>query len=129
VAKINILLTSMAMDLGYELRAKGKLTACITVTIRYSNFEDVTKQVAIPYTSLNSVLISKTKELFKQVYQRRMLLRLVGVRLSNLVSGFEQIDLYSASQEQYNLCQAMDKIRTKYGENAISLASTLNLEM
>lgn len=117
------------MDLAFELRQKKKLTACITVTIRYSNFEDVSKQISIPYTSLDHVLIAKAKELFRQVYQKRMLLRLVGVRLSSLVSGHEQIDLYSASQEQYSLCQAMDKIRKRFGEKAITLASTMKIEL
>lgn len=126
---INHLLTAMVMGIAYELRQKRKLAACITVTVRYSNFEDVTKQASIPYTSIDSVLIHKAKELFKQVYQKRMLIRLVGVRLSNLVSGFEQIDLYTDSQEQYSLCQAMDKIRQRFGNKSITLASTMNIKL
>ncbi|RZM24802.1 MAG: DNA polymerase IV, partial [Pedobacter sp.] len=129
VNTINNLLTSMVMDIAYQLRQKNKLTACITVTIRYANFEDVTKQASIPYTSLDSTLIQKAKDLFKQVYSKRMLLRLVGVRLSNLVSGFEQLDMYSESQEQYSLVQAMDKIRNRFGEKAITRASILDLEI
>ncbi len=107
------------------MRQKNKLAACIKLTIRYFNFEDVTKQATISYTSLDATLITKAKDLFKQLYQKRMLIRLAGIRLSNLVSGFEQINLYSASQEQYNLLQAMDKIRKRYGEKSITLASTL----
>lgn len=126
---INHLLTAMVMGIAYELRQKRKLAACITVTVRYSNFEDVTKQASIPYTSIDSVLIHKAKELFEQVYQKRMLIRLVGVRLSNLVSGFEQIDLYTDSQEQYSLCQAMDKIRQRFGDKSITLASTMNIKL
>ncbi|MBB2150801.1 DNA polymerase IV [Pedobacter gandavensis] len=129
VDTINNLITSMVMDLAFDLRQKKKLTACITVTIRYANFEDVTKQATISYTSLDSVLILKAKELFRQVYQKRMLLRLVGVRLSNLVTGHEQIDLYSESQEQYSLYQALDKIRNRFGDKAIKLASTLNIDL
>ena len=129
VEEINHLIVSMVMDLAFQLRQKGKLAACITVTIRYSNFEDVTKQAAIPYTSLDSILMQKAKELFKQVYQKRMLIRLVGVRLSNLVGGFEQMDLYSSSQEQYSLCQALDKIRNRFGEKSISLAGCMNLNL
>jgi DNA polymerase-4 len=129
VETINNLITSMVMDLAFELRQKKKLSACITVTIRYSNFEDVSKQATIAYTSLDHVLISKAKELFRQVYQKRMLLRLVGIRLSSLVSGHEQIDLYSDSQEQYSLCQAMDKIRKRFGEKAITLASTMKIDL
>lgn len=129
VTLLNNLLTSMVIDIAYQLREKKKLTACITVTIRYSNFEDVTKQATIPYTSLDNVLIEKAKDLFKQVYQKRMLLRLIGVRFSNLVSGFEQIDLYSESNEQYSLVQALDKIRRRFGEKAVTRASIMDLEI
>jgi len=126
---INNLLTAMVMDIAFQLREKKKLAACITVTIRYSNFEDVTKQASIPYTSLDSIFIQKAKELFKQVYAKRMLLRLVGVRLSNLVNGFEQIDMYSESQEQYSLVQAMDRIRKRFGEKAVTRASVLDINV
>lgn len=129
VETIGNLITSMVLDLAFELRNKKKLAACITVTIRYSNFEDVTKQATIGYTSLDGIFIAKAKELFKQLYQKRMLIRLVGVRLSNLVNGFEQINLYSDSQEQYSLCQAMDKIRQRFGEKAITMASALKIDL
>jgi DNA polymerase-4 len=129
VETINHLLTSMVMDLAFELRQKQKLCACLTVTIRYSTFEDVTKQATIPYTSLDSVLIKKTKELFRELYQKRILLRLVGVRLSSLVNGFEQIDLYTESEEQYSLCQALDKIRRRFGPQSIKLASGIDLNL
>jgi DNA polymerase-4 len=126
---INYLLTSMVMELAFQLRQKKKQTACITITVRYATMEDVTKQAAIPYTALDGPLIVKVKELFKQAYQKRLLIRLVGVRLSNLVSGFEQIDLYAESVEQYSLCQAMDKIRRRFGPGSIKLASGINLDL
>lgn len=129
IGLINTLLVSMVTDIAFQLREKKKLTACITVTIRYANFEDVSKQAMIPYTSLDSALIQMAKELFKQVYQKRMLLRLVGVRLSHLVNGFEQIDLYNKSEAQYNLMQAMDKIRRRFGEKAITRASVVDLKI
>lgn len=127
--KIKQLLTAMVTDLAFQLRSQRKLTACITVTIRYSNFETHTQQIKIPYTSLDSFLIGKAKELFDKVYNRRMLLRLVGVKLSNLVSGYEQIDLYSASEEKYKLYQAMDKIRNRFGEKYVKLASTIDIDL
>ncbi|SDN01305.1 DNA polymerase-4 [Daejeonella rubra] len=126
---IKQLITSMVTDLCFQLRAQRKLTACITITIRYSNFETHTQQAKIPYTTLDSFLISKAKELFDKLYNRRMLLRLVGVKLSQLVSGHEQISLYSASEEQYKLYQAMDRIRNRFGEKAVKLASTINIKL
>lgn len=126
---IKQLITAMVTELCFQLRAQKKLTACITVTIRYSNFETHTQQSKIPYTSLDSFLITKAKELFDKLYNRRMLLRLVGVKLSQLVSGHEQISLYSASEEQYRLYQAMDRIRNRFGEKAVKLASTININL
>ncbi|MNH38138.1 DNA polymerase IV [compost metagenome] len=63
------------------------------------------------------------------MYNRRMLLRLVGVRLSSLVTGFEQIDMYSESQEQYSLVQALDKIRNRFGQDAVTRASVLDIKL
>ena len=126
---IKQLITSMVTDLCFQLRAQRKLTACITITIRYSNFETHTQQTKIPYTTLDSFLIGKAKGLFDKLYNRRMLLRLVGVKLSQLVSGHEQINLYSASEEQYKLYQAMDRIRNRFGDKAVKLASTINIKL
>lgn len=129
IEMIGNLLTAMVMDIAFQLREQKKLCACITLTIRYSDFEDVTRQAAIPYTALDSVLIAKARDLFRQLFQKRKLIRLVGVRLSNLVTGFEQIDLYSQSQEQISLYQALDKIRHRFGSKAISIASTMKLDL
>ena len=127
--QIKQLLAAMVMDLSFQLRTQRKLTACITVTIRYSNFETHSQQTRIPYTDLDSFLISKAKDLFDKMYNRRMLLRLVGVKLSQLVSGYEQISLYNASEEQYKLYQAMDRIRHRFGEKAVKLASTIDINL
>lgn len=128
IEAIKELLIAMVVSVAYELRQQHKLTACITVTIRYANFETVTKQAKIPYTSLDYILISKAKELFDTLYNRRMLLRLVGVKLSHLVGGHEQIELYSTSEKHYSLYQVMDSVRNRYGEGAIGLASSLQLD-
>ena len=126
--QIRQLITGMVIELAYDLRKQQKLTSCVTIIIRYSNFETVTQQCKIPYTALDDTLINKAKELFERAYAKRMLIRLVGVKLSSLVNGYEQIGMYAASEEKYNLYQAMDKIRNKYGEKAISMASTLKLK-
>lgn len=127
--QIKQMLVGMVTELTYELRKQEKLTSCVAVTIRYSNFETVSQQCKIPYTALDATLIAKVKELFERTNVRRMLIRLVGVKLSGLVNGHEQIGLYAASEEQYNLYQAMDKIRNKYGESAIAVASTLKIRL
>ncbi len=61
-------------------------------------------------------------ELFEQLYDRRVLVRLVGVRLSHLVSGGQQIDMFGDSEETIKLYQAMDKMRDRYGQDAVKRA-------
>lgn len=128
ITAIKNLLMAMVTHIAFEMRQKRKLTACVTVMIRYSNFETVSRQAKIPYTALDNVLMEKAKELFTQLYDRRMLIRLVGVKFSHLVSGFEQIELYSDRQKIYNLYQMMDRIRNRYGTHAVKLAGTMDLD-
>jgi len=116
---INELLVRMVEKIAFTLRKKQKLTSCVTVKIRYSNFDTHTVQQRIGYTSFDHVLIPVAKELFRKLYQRRMLIRLVGVKFSHLVTGVQQIDLFDQTPELINLYQAVDRIRLRYGRSAI----------
>jgi DNA polymerase-4 len=113
---------SMVERLAYDLRKKQKLTACITVKIRYSNFDTHTLQKHIPYTSFDHVLIEAAKELFDRLYKRRILIRLIGVKLSHLVGGVQQLDLFEDTPEMIRLYLALDKLRNRYGKKSIRRA-------
>jgi len=119
IQMINELLVRMVEKIAFSLRKKQKLTSCVTVKIRYSNFDTHTMQLRIPYTSFDHVLIPVTKDLFRKVYQRRMLIRLIGVRFSHLVTGTQQIDLFDDTPELINLYQAVDRMRLRYGRDAV----------
>ena len=109
----------MAENLIYQLRRGNKLTACITFKIRYSDFQTYTLQKRIPYTSADHKIIPLVKELYKKLYQRRVLVRLIGVRFSHLVEGGHQIDLFDDDEKILNLYQAMDRMRERYGDRAV----------
>jgi DNA polymerase-4 len=128
IKKMNDILTGMVEKLCFELRSKQKLTSCITVKIRYSNFDTHTLQKQIPYTALDHTLIDVTKELFKKLYQRRMLIRLIGVRFSGLVHGGQQLDLFDDIPEQINLYEALDNIRSKYGVKSVGRARVVDIK-
>lgn len=122
VSRMKDIISHMAEKLAFQLRKEEKLTSCITVKIRYSNFDTHTLQKQLPYTSLDHQLIAASLELFDRLYQRRMLIRLIGLRFSHLVNGVQQLDLFEDTPELINLCQAMDKIRLRYGPKAIRRA-------
>ncbi len=116
------LLIGMTEKLAFQLRSENKLTACVTVKIRYSDFNTYTMQARMPYTSLDHLLIEKVNMLFNKLYQKRMLIRLIGIRFSHLVQGGHQYSLFEETIEQIQLCEAMDKIRKRYGKDAINRA-------
>ena len=123
VVKLRGIMLAMAENLAYQLRRGKKLTACVTVKIRFSDFQTQTLQARIAYTSADHILIAKVMELFEKVYNRRMLVRLIGVRFSHLIGGGYQINLFEDTEEFINLYQAMDKIRERYGDRAVLRAS------
>ena len=57
-----------------------------------------------------------------------MLIRLVGVRLSHLVTGVQQIDLFDQTPELINLYQAMDRMRLRYGRDKLIRAVGIGSE-
>ena len=116
---INELLVRMVEKISFTLRKKQKLTSCVTLKIRYSNFDTHTIQQRIGYTSFDHVLIPVAKELFRKLYQRRMLIRLIGVKFSYLVTGVQQIDLFDQTPELINLYQAVDRMRLRYGRKSV----------
>jgi DNA polymerase IV len=126
VVKLKNILTGMTEKLAFQLRNENKLTACVTVKLRYSNFDTHTMQARIPYTSCDHSLIQRVKELFDKLYNRRMLVRLIGVRFSHLVGGNHQINLFEDSEEMIKLYQAMDKMRKRFGTDAIQRAVSVD---
>ncbi len=115
-------LSGMVEKLAFQLRRDEKLTSCVTVRLRYSNFDTHTIQKHIPYTSFDHLLLEVVKDLFRRLYQRRMLIRLIGVKFSGLVHGVQQIGLFEDSPELIRLYQALDHIRRRYGSKAVQRA-------
>lgn len=128
VKDLNRLLITMVEKIAFELRKQEKLTACVTVKIRYANFDTHTMQKRIPYTSFDHVIMETVQALFKKLYTRRMLIRLVGVRLSELVHGTQQLNLFEDTPEQVNLYLAMDRMRKRYGSDAVKRAVGIRMK-
>lgn len=127
VKKLNSILIAMVEKVAFQLREQQKLTSCVTVKIRYSNFDTETKQVQIPYTSSDHILLQRVSELFHKLYSRRMLIRLVGVRLSGLVHGNHQINLFDDTLESIQLYEAIDRIKHRHGTEKVVRATTLGV--
>lgn len=120
---LNKELSRMTEKVAFELRCQNRLAGCVTVKIRYSDFATETKQASITYTAQDHLLLKTVKELFTKLYTRRQLIRLIGVRLTDLVPGVYQPDLYDDSEELIKLYHAIDSIKKQYGEQSVIRAS------
>lgn len=123
IKKLKSILIAMTENLAYQLRRGDKLTACINVKIKYSDFNTYSKQMRIPFCSADHILIPKILDLFERLYNRRVLVRLIGIRFSHIVSGNYQINLFEDDENALNLYQALDKIREKYGDRKVIRAA------
>lgn len=123
VNKLSDILTAMAENLIFQLRRGNKLTACITFKIRYSDFQTYTKQKMIPYSAADHVILPVVMDLYRSLYQRRQLVRLIGIKFSHLVNGAHQINLFDDDEKVLSLYRAMDKVRERFGDRAVMRAS------
>ncbi len=124
MVRLKALLVQMVENLCYQLRSEHRVTSVIAVKIRYTNFDTHVQQSRVPYTSCDHVLIKKALELFNKVYERRMMLRLIGVKFSGLVEGNYQISLFD-DITVISLYQAMDHIKNRFGKYAVQRASSI----
>lgn len=125
LVKLHTTITAMAENLAFQLRRGNKLASVVTVKVRYSDFQTYSKQMRLPYTAADHILIPKVIELFHKLYNRRMRIRLVGVRYGGLAEGHYQIDLFENTNKTVNLYKAMDQLRNKYGDHSVRRANTL----
>ena len=105
-----------------SLREDDKLTGCVTVKIRYSDFETSSRQETIDYTALDDVLIAKVKDLFNKSWQRGRPVRLLGVRVSHFIPITVQMSLFENNLEKLQLYKAVDEIKDRYGDGSVKKA-------
>lgn len=125
IKKMNAILIGMIGNLSFQLRKQQKLSGVISIKIRYSNFETHNMQQSIPYTALDHILIKTALELFNKLYQRGRQIRLIGIRIGQLIQGQQQLDIFDDIPERIDLYQAMDTIRLRFGKNSVSRAVSI----
>src|SRR5687768_15840971 len=112
-------LVRLCEQCAYDLREEKKLTGCVTVKIRYADFETVSRQVVVVYTALVDVLIAQVKSFFNKLYKKGNKVRLLGVRFSHLIPFTVQMNLFDQAAEKLQLYKTVDKIKNQFGRDVI----------
>lgn len=110
---------------AYSLREDEKLTGCITVKIRYSDFETTSRQETIDYTALDDRLMAKAKDLFNKSWQKGRPVRLLGIRFSQMIPFTMQMSLFENNAEKLNLYKAVDDIKDRFGSKSVTKATVI----
>jgi DNA polymerase-4 len=125
ILRIKAILSVMAENLAFQLRRTNKVTGCIAVKIRYADFQTKTLQKKLPYGAADHIIIPLILELFDKLYQRRVRIRLIGVRFSDLVTGAHQMNLFEEDSKYADLYRALDQIKKRYGNRSVIRAMGL----
>ena len=128
---VQAVLRYLCERVGAELRQETKHARTITLKLRYSDFETITRRFsskeAIDADEL--IFAGAVKLLEQALAEKRKLVRLIGIGVSNLVSYGKQLNLLdSRPQRLAHLDKAIDRIRNKYGFTAIQTGRTLLLK-
>lgn len=122
ITDVNILMSEivgMTEKIAFELRKDEKVTGCITIKLRYPDFETTSRQVSIPYTSADDEIIPVAKDLFHKLYQKGKAVRLLGVRLSDLSGDAVQTNLFYNTEKKTILYHVIDNVKNRFGKNSV----------
>lgn len=119
IKMLDEVIAGMVEEVCFQLRKEEKVAGCVVIKLRYSNFDTHTIQQKISYTAFDHEIISIAKQIFKKLYEKRMLIRLIGVKLTDLNQGNQQINLFDNTPEQISLYQTLDKIKKRFGDNSV----------
>lgn len=113
----------MTESICFELRKKRKLAGCVTIKLRYPDFETTSRQTSIPHTSSDDEIIPVAKNLFHALYKKDKPVRLLGVRLSDFGNDLIQTNLFNNTERKNHLYKALDGVKNRFGKNSIARAS------
>lgn len=119
IKMLDEIIAGMVEEVCFQLRKEEKVAGCVVIKLRYSNFDTHTIQQKISYTAFDHEIISIAKQLFKKLYEKRLLIRLIGVKLTDLCQGNQQINLFDNTTEQISLYQTLDKIKKRFGDTSV----------
>lgn len=126
VTDINFLMREivrMAEKISFELRKEKKVAGCVTIKLRYPDFETTSRQLSIPYTSADEEIIPVAKDLFYKLYRKGRPIRLLGVRLSDLSNVAVQTSLFQNKERKDALYKAIDDLKNKFGNASVYRAA------
>jgi DNA polymerase-4 len=124
-------LMALSSRLAEDLRDASVLTEKITLKLRYSDFTTVTRTRTCSWTNQDQSIYRIVEKLFKELWTRRVRVRLLGIESSSLITDVEQHPLFTSATDGTEkkpldtVYTMFDGLRDKYGKRVIGFASAL----
>ena len=113
---------------GRRLRESKFFARTVQLKLRYKDFTTITRAhtLAAP-TQLDTEIFEQIRTLFRKNWKKGQQVRLLGVHASSFTTQPDQISLLDGSRQQRwkDAMAAADRLRDKFGESSVHLASGL----
>jgi DNA polymerase-4 len=113
----------MTEKICFELRKEEKVAGCVTIKLRYPDFETNSRQASIPYTSADDEIIPVAKAIFHKLYKKGKPVRLLGVKISDFNNDVLQTNLFHDTQRKNDLYKTLDEVKNRFGKSSVVRAS------
>lgn len=132
ISKLEEILLALTEQVTYRLRRYDLLANVVNVQLRTKDFEDKSHQRKLAEATSNTKEIyALAKELLHEMYIKGTPIRLIGMRVDNLIEKDElQLSLFGHqdSEKQEKIDKVVDDLKQKYGYNSITRAGKLHSE-
>ncbi|MFH0981251.1 MAG: DNA polymerase IV [Planctomycetota bacterium] len=120
---VEAVLRQLADEAMRRVRSDGKQIRTVTVKIRYTDMDEHQGQVSLPEpTDVEEHVYPLLTRLLDRLWDRRVRLRMVQVKLSNVYTGLSQLDLFDVRTRQRELAITCAAIRERFGPQALMRA-------
>ncbi len=122
-------LSRLVEDACRELRESRRRARTVTLRLRYADFVTRQRSRTVPPTDLDTDVFACLEELFQAEYDRRVRVRLIGVRLTNLLApGIQFLAFDPTEDDMRRVLSAADRVRERHGEGVIHFGRSLSGE-
>lgn len=132
IDKLKEILLSLTEQVAYRLRKHEMLANVVNVQLRTKDFKNFSHQQKLDIATSNTKdIYNKAKKLLQEMYKPEMEIRLVGMRVDNLIEkNNQQLSFFDVenNQKQQNIDKVIDDIKKKYGYKSITRAGEINIE-
>jgi DNA polymerase IV len=111
-----------------RLREHGLHARTVQLKLRYKDFSTFTRAHTLPVaTQLDTEIFDQIRKLFRNNWEKGEPIRLLGVHVSSFEETDAQLNLLEGNRHERwkQALSAADRLRDKYGESSVSLASGL----